>query len=95
MLLGHGLGLFIRNSAATVCILLLWPLIVEGLIAGLLSAAGGEGLVRFLPYSAGFNMAVIEEDPDAFGGIAGGLYFFAWVAVILVLGVVTAKRRDA
>ncbi len=95
VLLGHGLGLLIRNSAATVCILLLWPLIVEGLIAGLLSAAGAEGLVRFLPYSAGFNMAVIEDDPDAFGGIAGALYFFAWVAVIVVLGVVTAKRRDA
>jgi ABC-2 type transport system permease protein len=94
-LLGYGLGLLIRNSAATVCILLLWPLIVEGLIAGLLTAAGAEGLVRFLPYSAGFQMAVIESDPDSFGGLAGGLYFFAWVAVILVLGVVTARRRDA
>ena len=95
VLLGYGLGLLIRNSAATVCILLLWPLIVEGLVAGLLTAAGAEGLIRFLPYSAGFNMAVIESDPDSFGGVGGGLYFFAWVVVILALGVVTARRRDA
>ena len=30
-LLGYGLGLLIRNSAATICLLLLWPLIAEGL----------------------------------------------------------------
>ena len=94
-LLGYGLGLLIRNSPAAICILLLWPLIAEGLIAGLLSAAGAEGAVKFLPYSAGFNMALTDTDPDSFGRVVGGLYFFAWVIVIGVLGVVSARRRDA
>ena len=94
-LLGYGLGLLIRNTAATICILLLWPLIAEGLIAGLFVAVGADGAVALLPYSSGFNMAVVDPDPDSFGRVGGGLYFFAWVAVILVLGVVSARRRDA
>lgn len=94
-LLGVGLGLLIRNSPAAICILLLWPLIAEGLIAGLLNVIGAEGGVRYLPYSAGFNMAVTEPDPDSFGRVAGGVYFFAWVIALAVLGVVTARTRDA
>jgi ABC-2 type transport system permease protein len=94
-LLGFGLGLLIRNSPAAICILLLWPLIAEGLIAGLLSAVGAEGAVKFLPYSAGFNMALTDPDPDAFGRVGGGAYFFAWVVVLAVLGIVSARRRDA
>jgi ABC-2 type transport system permease protein len=94
-LLGYGLGLLIRNSAATICLLLLWPLIAEGLVAGLLSAVGADGLLKFLPYSSGFNMAVTDPDPELFGRVAGGLYFFAWVIVTVVLGFISARRRDA
>ncbi len=94
-LLGYGLGLLIRNSPAAICILLLWPLIAEGLIAGLFSAAGAEGAVKFLPYAAGFNMALTDTDPDSFGRVVGGLYFFAWVIVIAVAGIISARRRDA
>jgi ABC-2 type transport system permease protein len=94
-LLGFGLGLLIRNSPAAICVLLLWPLIAEGLIAGLLSVIGADGAVKFLPYSAGFNMALTDPDPDALGRVAGGVYFFAWVVVIGVLGIVTARSRDA
>jgi ABC-2 type transport system permease protein len=94
-LLGYGLGLLIRNSPAAICILLLWPLIAEGLIAGLFSAAGADGAVKFLPYAAGFNMALTDTDPDSFGRVVGGLYFFAWVIVIALAGIVSARRRDA
>ena len=94
-LLGYGLGLLLRNTAATICLLLLWPLIAEGLIAGLLSVAGAEGAVKLLPYSAGFNMAIVDPDPDSFGRVAGGLYFFAWVLVIAVAGMFRTRRRDA
>jgi ABC-2 type transport system permease protein len=94
-LLGVGLGLLIRNSPAAICILLLWPLIAEGLIAGLLSVIGAEGGVRFLPYAAGFNMALTDPDPDGLGRLTGGIYFFAWVLAIGALGVLSARRRDA
>ena len=94
-LLGYGLGLLIRNSAAAICLLLLWPLIAEGLVAGLLTVVGGEGLVKFLPYSAGINMVAVERPDDSFDRVTGGVYFFVWVAVILVLGIISARRRDA
>ena len=94
-LLGYGLGLLIRNSAAAICLLLLWPLIAEGLVAGLLTVVGGEGLVKFLPYSAGINMVAVERPDNSFDRVTGGVYFFAWVAVILVLGIISARRRDA
>ena len=94
-LLGYGLGLLIRNSAAAICLLLLWPLIAEGLVAGLLTVVGGEGLVKFLPYSAGINMVAVERPDNSFDRVTGGVYFFVWVAVILVLGIISARRRDA
>jgi ABC-2 type transport system permease protein len=94
-LLGYGLGLLVRNSALAICILLLWPLVVEGIIAGLLSVAGWEGLQRWLPYQAGFNLIHVEHTDDTLGRTAGGLWFFLWVAVITGFGVWSANRRDA
>jgi ABC-2 type transport system permease protein len=94
-LLGYGLGLLVRNTAATICLLLLWPLIAEGLIGGLLSVAGAEEAVRFLPYAEGFNMAVVDRDPNSFGRVTGGVYFFAWVIAILAAGLLRTRRRDA
>ncbi len=95
-LLGYGLGLLIRNTAASICVLLLWPLIAEGLIAALLSGVGAEGAAKWLPYSAGIQMAVVDiGDEDVLGRVTGGVYFFAWVLAILVFGLITAKRRDA
>ena len=94
-MLGFGLGLLIRNAAVAICILLLWPLIVEPLIGGLFAVVGIEDAVQFLPYSAGFQMALTEPDPELLGRVAGGLYFFAWVIAIAVFGVVSARTRDA
>ena len=94
-LLGYALGTLVRNSAAAICILLLWPLVAEGLIAGLMAVAGGEGLQKWLPYAAGFNMVNTEPDPDSLGRVGGGVYFFVWVFAVLALGLWSARRRDA
>ncbi len=40
-------------------------------------------------------MVAVERPDDSFGRVTGGVYFFAWVAVILVLGIISARRRDA
>lgn len=94
-LLGYGLGMLVRNSAAAICLLLLWPLVAEGLIAGLMAAAGVEGLQRWLPYVAGITMASPDIGSDSLGRVSGGLYFFAWVLVVVGLGIWSTKRRDA
>jgi ABC-2 type transport system permease protein len=95
-ILGYGLGLLVRNTPLAICILLLWPLVVEGILAGLLSVAGWEGLHRWLPYQAAFNMIVADTaDDDQLGRVGGGAWFFLWVFVVTAFGLFSAKRRDA
>ena len=96
-LLGYGLGLLIRSTPASIAVLILWPLVAESIVGGILFAAGVENGGKWLPYSAGINLG----DPDAgldsasLGRVAGGLYFFAVAAVITVLGAISVQRRDA
>jgi len=94
-LLGYGLGLLVRNTPLAICILLLWPLVVEGIVAGLFSVAGWEGLQRWLPYQAAFNMIVADHSDDQLGRVGGGVWFFLWVLVVTAFGLWFAKRRDA
>lgn len=90
-----GLALIIRNSPATVTLLLLWPLLVENLIALLFTLIGWEGATRWLPYSAGITATVAESEPDVLGRPGGLLYFAAVSLALVVLGAVLDQRRDA
>jgi ABC-2 type transport system permease protein len=94
-ILGFGLGMLVRNAPATICILLLWPLIAESLISVLFAAMNQDDLVKFLPYVEGINMGAWEPGSDMLGRVPGGLYFFAWVLVIAVLGLWRTDRTDA
>lgn len=93
---GTGLGLLIRNSPATVTILLLWPLIVENLIGALLSVAGADGAVKWLPYAAAIVATVDDgSDSDALGRPMGFVWF-AFVSLALVaVGLLADSKRDA
>ena len=95
-LLGFGLGLLTRSTPAAVAILILWPLLAENIIAGLLSVAGIDNASKWMPYQAGFNLANPDMSGlDALGRWAGGLYFFAVTMVIVLIGSVLTSRRDA
>ena len=97
-LLGFGLGLLIRNTPATVAILVLWPLVAEGIIGALLNVAGVEHPFKFLPYNAGISMANPESNPDTaeqLSRVAAGLYFFGVTAVVTALGALSTTKRDA
>ncbi len=94
-LLGYALGMIVRNTAAAICVLLLWPLIAEGLIAGLLGAVGLEGVQRWMPYAAGIAMVFNDADGATLGRVGGGAYFFAWISALLALGLWSTHRRDA
>jgi hypothetical protein len=78
-----------------VAIVILWPLLIESLLAGLLTAAGIDRAERFLPYVSGINMALPTSDIDGFGRVGGGLFFAAVVAAVGILGTVVTLRRDA
>jgi ABC-2 type transport system permease protein len=97
-LLGYGLGLLIRATPAAVAILILWPLVAEGIVGAVLRAAGVESAFKWMPYQAGINMGNPElgdPDNDSLGRVWSGVYFFAVTAAIATLGAFMTKRRDA
>jgi ABC-2 type transport system permease protein len=97
-LLGYGLGLLIRSTPAAVSILILWPLVAEGIVGAVLRAAGVETAFKWMPYQAGINMGsptVGDDGGESLGRVAGGLYFFAVTAVIGAIGAAFTMRRDA
>jgi ABC-2 type transport system permease protein len=93
---GYALGLLIRNSPATVTILLLWPLVIENLIAVLLNVTGADGATKWLPYSAAIVATVDDGTTDDALGRPGGLIWFAVVVVVLLAaGATVDSKRDA
>ena len=96
-LLGFGLGLLTRSTPAAVAILILWPLLAELIIAGVLTVAGVDNAFKWMPYQAGANLGNPDADTasDSLGRVAGGLYFFAVTSAIVVLGSLSTSRRDA
>ena len=93
-----GIGALIRNSPAAVVVVLLWPLLIENLVALALGLAGVDGASKWMPYQAAIS---------AIGGSSGGpgaesldrpwaqLYFAAWALGLLAAGIVLDRRRDA
>ncbi|CAB4880637.1 unannotated protein [freshwater metagenome] len=94
-LFGYGLGLIIRNSAATVAVFILWPLLLENIVRGVLSASGVHNPTPWLPYQSAFAMASSELGPGDPSRLHGGLYLGAVVVVIIAIGIVVNERRDA
>ena len=97
-LLGYGLGLLIRNTPAAIAVLILWPLIAEGIVGVVLDSAGVDEAFKWLPYQSGINMGnpeLGENGDESFGRVASGLYFFGVTAVIAGIGAFLTRRRDA
>lgn len=93
-LFGYGVGLIVRNSPAAVSLIILWPLLIESILAGVLSIAGVDDPAKVLPYTSAFAL-VIPDPLDAPGGrIFGGVYFGLVAVGLTVLGAVINNRRD-
>jgi ABC-2 type transport system permease protein len=91
-----GLGLIIRNSPATVTTLLLWPLLIEGLVALVLSLIGWDNAGKWMPYQAAINAAATDDTSiDTLGRPMGLVYFAAISTALIVIGTVLDQRRDA
>jgi ABC-2 type transport system permease protein len=94
-LLGMAVGLLIHNTPAAVCVVILWPLLLEQLIGGILSAAGVDNASKYMPYTAGINLGNPLNDDTTLGRVGGGLYFAAVTLGVWSLGAVWTSRRDA
>ena len=94
-LLGYGLGLLIRNSAATVAVLVLWPLLLESIASLVLRAAGVDNPLPWLPYQSAFAMLNTEVSNGDPSRLHGGLYLGSVALVLIAIGIVVNERRDA
>lgn len=94
VLFGYGLGLLVRISAAAVAIAILWPILIETIIALALSIAGVNDPQQVLPYQSALALVATDGSDFANGKLGGGLFFFAVVAALLALATFVNTRRD-
>lgn len=92
-LLGLALGMLTRNTPVAIVLLIAWPLLIENLVAGLLSLVIDD-VFRFMPFFGAVNSLVVEGGDEGFGRVGGLAYLGVWVLVLLVLGVLATEKRD-
>ncbi len=95
-LIGVGVGMLFRHTAAAVAALILWPTVIEPLFAGFLgSVFNVDNSFKWMPFLSGINLGNPEIDSSQLSRTAGGLYFFALAALITAIGTTLFQRRDA
>jgi ABC-type transport system involved in multi-copper enzyme maturation permease subunit len=104
---GFGLSAVFRNQTGAMVAVLVWPLVIEPIVNGILSVMGqiNEGfanLGNFLPASAGRRMMFDPYDLfagfgtyDTWGVVPSTLTYIVGVLALIVGGSVLFVRRDA
>ena len=93
--LGMAIGALTRNPPSAITTLVLWPLLVEGIVGGLLSLAFDDDVARWMPFQSGLNSMFLELPEDGFGRWGSLGYFAAWVLFVSLIAERRLKRRDA
>ncbi len=99
-------GILVRQTAGAISLLLVWPLVVETIIAPILDATLGTSIMRWLPFanlgnfitagdrlSSGASAVFVAQYPFGPWGSLG--YFVVVALALLILSFVVAERRDA
>ena len=94
-LLGMAIGTLTRNPPSAVTILVLWPLLLESLIGGLLSIAISDEIFKWMPFQTGLNALLLEDSDMDFGRWGSVGYFGLWVLALSLFAHTVFKRRDA
>lgn len=91
-ILGLGIGLLAKHSAAAISGVLVWWLLVESLVG----AFASERVVRFMPFVAGNGMLDIapEGEEIAFARPTTALIFAAYAVGALLLGAAVTNRTE-
>jgi hypothetical protein len=96
--LGLGVGMILRHSAAAVSILLVWAFVLENIARALIPVS----VARYLPFSAANNMLGIASATDTPESLAAALtplqnavLFGAYAFALLALGTTLFYRRDS
>ncbi len=95
--IGLGVGMIVRHSAGAISGLLMWSFVIESLFAPALP----DGVVHFLPFSAGYRLLDAGEhfEPpvviaDQLARSQYALVFGGWAVILLTVGTILMYRRD-
>jgi ABC-2 type transport system permease protein len=95
--LGVGVGALLRHTAGAVALLLLWPLVVEPILANLPDV--GPNVGPYLPFGNVFAFTGVQwlyPTYDMSWGSFGSLvYFVVFVGIVFGGAVLVLNRRDA
>jgi ABC-2 type transport system permease protein len=95
--LGVAVGALVRHTAGAVAVLLLWPLVIEPIVANLPDVGSRVG--PYLPFVNAFLFTGVDwlypGNGMPWGPLGSLLYFVVVVAVVLVAAMVLINRRDA
>jgi ABC-2 type transport system permease protein len=92
-LLGLAIGMITRSVTFSSLVLVLWPLVVEMLVAAAVWAVGLGDIQEWMPFQVGFSL--LPDSGGQFGTWGSIGYFGAWVGALTAIGWVTQQRRDA
>lgn len=94
-----GLGTVLRNSAASIVLIIVIPWIVENIVAGILSALHHGSWGRWLPFQAGQRITADVSGESVLGDRlspwAGYGYCWLWAIAVCALGAWFLHHRDA
>ncbi len=96
VVLAVGVGALVRQSAAAISLIVLWPLLIETLLGSF--GSFGRNVMPFLPFA---NMDHFIDDSSSassnwhWGPWGGLIYFLVFTLVVFGAALVVTDRRDA
>ncbi|MEV4241405.1 MULTISPECIES: ABC transporter permease [unclassified Nocardia] len=95
VILAVGIGVLVRQSAAAISLIVLWPLLIEPLLGAF--GSFGRNVQPFLPFAnASHFYSASESTANWHWGPWGGLLYFAvFVAIVFGGALVMVNQRDA
>lgn len=97
--IAFALGTVLRNSAASIVLVIVIPLIVENIVAAILSGLRHGSWGRWLPFQAGSRITADVSGEsvlgDRFSPWVGYGYSWLWALALCALGAWLLQRRDA
>jgi ABC-2 type transport system permease protein len=94
-LLGMAIGTLTRNPPSAVAVLVLWPLLLESLIGGLLSVVINDQVFKWMPFQTGMSALQLDSSDIDFGRWGSVGYFGLWILAFTLFAHTVFKRRDA
>jgi len=95
VVLAVGIGVLVRQSAAAISLIVLWPLLIEPLLGAF--GSFGRNVQPFLPFANASHFYSATESPANWhwGPWGSLLYFTAFVAIVFGAALFVVNQRDA